>query len=144
MPNTKPFVAAAVLCEKVLVDEEGVPSLIRVVDTYKIDLPKELPAGTGAVAKFTAFFAIRSGDVVGKSELSIKLRNPDGKVVNIPQKWPVLLGGNEQGANLKLEFGLPIVYGLYWLDLYWNGDLLTSAPFRLGPMSPATPPTGAS
>jgi hypothetical protein len=45
MPNTKPLVAVATLCEQILGEKDGVVSVIRVVDTYYVEPPKGLPAG---------------------------------------------------------------------------------------------------
>jgi hypothetical protein len=49
MPNTKPLVAVATLCEQILEEKDGVVSVIRVVDTYHVEPPKDLPAGKVAV-----------------------------------------------------------------------------------------------
>ena len=39
MPNTKPLVAVATLCEQILEEKDGVVSVIRVVDTYHVEPP---------------------------------------------------------------------------------------------------------
>ena len=130
MANTKPYVAAALLCEKVLHDADGVASLIRIVDRFTIIVPK-LPSNIAPSVELTGYFALKSGEVRGTSEITLKLRKPDGQVVDVPNKWPITLNGDEHGATVTLHLGLPPVWGLYWLELHWNGELLSSAPFRL-------------
>lgn len=135
MANTKPYVAVACVCEKVLLESDGVASLIRVVDTYHLQMPEtapELPTNVKAVVELTAFVSVKSGDVIGQHEIGLVLRMPDGK--STPrQKWPVVLNGGEHGANLKMDFRLPQPpqLGLYWFDVLWADDILTSIPFRL-------------
>ena len=130
MRNKKPFVSAAAICESVLQDKDGVVSLIRIVDRFTLRIVP-LPPGEVPTLQLRAFFGVKSGDVKGRSELSVKLRKPDGNTVQLPQKFPIVLNGEEHGANLTLTFGMPVIFGLYWLDLYWNDEMLTSAPFRL-------------
>jgi hypothetical protein len=131
MENTKPLVTAAVICDQAIIDAEGVASLIRLVDKITFSVPPNVPPNITPSIQLLAFFSIKSGALRGKSELSIKLRRPDGTVAEIPEKWWVVLNGDEHGAQLKLTFGLAAKAGLYWLELYWNGEFLAATPFRL-------------
>lgn len=105
MPNTKPYVAAACVVERVLIEPDSVVSLIRIVDTYHLDIPEPLPQGFRAALSVTVFVAVKSGDVTGQHEIGLVLRKPNGQTGE-PQKWPVVFTGGEQGANLKLDFNL--------------------------------------
>lgn len=136
MRNNKPLVAVACLCEKVLREEDGVLSAIRVVDTYFI--PQTAPAG--AAVSLTALICLKSGDVEGKSEISFRLTAPDGKEVGAPPTYPILLEGREHGANLIVQLGLPAAnLGHYMLDVLWNGEPLVGIPFKLVQQTPPTP-----
>src|SRR5712692_2849992 len=125
MPNTKPYVSVACVCEKAIIEPDNVTSLIRIVDTFHLQVPAgPLPPGVGGVVGLTVFVAIKSGDVTGQHEIGLVLRKPTGKR-EPTQKWPVVLTGGEQGANLKIDFNLVLKgeatdFGLYWFDVLWG------------------------
>ena|SRR5689334_413866 len=127
----KPFVQIACVCEKVLHEKDGVASLIRVVDTYTMELPKDVPAGFTLATQLTAFVSLKSGDVIGQFPVGLRLNQPNGKALPT-REMPVEFKGNESGANLQIEFALanPAV-GLYWIDVLWGDEILTRIPFRL-------------
>ena len=132
MPNTKPYVSVACVCEKVLQEKDGVLSAIRLVDTFHLQPLPGAPADAKGILPLTALVALKSGDVTGTFELRMQVRSPSGKVVDIPEKWPVILAGGEQGVQLVMQFHLPVPeFGLYWFDVLWNGDVLTSFPLKL-------------
>ncbi len=141
MPTPKPFVQIACVCEKVLIEPDNVPSLIRVVDTYTLNTPTEPPPGFKTGAKLTAYVSLKSGDVIGNFEVGLRLIPPDGKGHPV-KKWPTEFRGNEHGVNMKIEFTLEDPqFGLYWFDVLWGDDVLTRIPFRLR-TKPAEEPTG--
>ncbi len=148
MSNTRPFVGAALVCEKVLHEKDGVLSVIRMVDTFYVEPLKQNVPGVVEGVELTALAMLKSGDVKGESEISFKFRTPQGITIDAPQKFPVLLNGGEHGANVIMRFNLPVpdasAYGLYWFDVLWNGDVLTSVPFKLvlGPREPAADKPG--
>jgi hypothetical protein len=74
MPNTKPLVAVATLCEQILEEKDGVVSVIRVVDTYHVEPPKDLPAGKVAVIALKLLLSLKSGDLTGSHEVRVALR----------------------------------------------------------------------
>lgn len=145
MPNTEPLVGAAVICERVLQETEGVNSLIRLVDRFTLtEVTLPVPQGVGVEGKpvqlidLTAFVMLKSGDIVGKSEAVIVMRHPvvDGKApktAKLPIKWELDLKGGEHGASLVAQFSMPVSAseGLYWFDVIWEGKKLTSIPLRL-------------
>jgi hypothetical protein len=132
MPTPRPFVQAACVCEKVLIEPDNVASLIRIVDTYTLRLPDETPVLPGVLGlDLSAFVSLKSGDVVGQFEIGLQLTDPEGSKQPI-RKWPVILNGGEHGANLRLNFVLANPkHGLYWFDVLWNDEALTRIPFRI-------------
>jgi len=121
----KPFVQAACICEKVLIEPDNVPTLVRVVDTFTLSVPSAVPPTV------TIFVSLKSGDVVGEFEVGLRLRSPDGED-HPPRKWPVELRGGEHGANLKIDVALAEPQpGLYWFDVLWGDEILTKIPLRL-------------
>jgi hypothetical protein len=130
MPTAKPYVQVACVCEKVLIEPDNVASLIRIVDTFFLNLPAP-QADFKAAVELTAFIALKSGDVVGEFEVGLRLTNPDG--VYLPtRRWQTEFRGGEAGVNLKIAFSLPeYKLGLYWFDVLWGDEILTRIPFRL-------------
>jgi hypothetical protein len=134
--NPKPLVQVACICEKVLIEPDNVPSLIRVVDTYTLELPgSEPPAGFRFGVNLTVFVSLKSGDVVGEFEVGLRLTAPDSTEHPV-RTWPVEFRGDEHGANLTIAFSLQEPkFGLYWFDVLWGDDVLTKIPLRLKPRS---------
>lgn len=129
--DAKPFVQVACICEKVLIEQDNVASLIRIVDTSTIELPTNPPPGVGILMDLTVFVSLKSGDVVGESEVGLRLIAPDN-VEHPVRMWPVEFRGNESGVNLRIALALQgPKLGLYWLDVLWKEEVLTRIPFRL-------------
>lgn len=132
MANPKPLVQAACLCESVLTEPDKVSSLIRIIDTIYLVLPENQPGGTIPQVFLRLYVSLKSGDVQGEYDIDILLRSPSGKSVAMPQKWHISFLGGESGATLTVNFGLPVKeFGLFWYDVIWNGEVLTSVPFKL-------------
>ncbi len=143
MPNSKPYVAVACICERVLKEPDGVASIIRIVDTYHLMLPDDTSSGAFPLSlTLTIFVSLKSGDVTGQHEIAIVLRQPNGKS-QPAQKSLVDLRGEENGVNVEIQFtlvgpaaGKPPEFGLYWFDVLWGNDVLTSIPLRLRRLEP--------
>jgi|SRR2546428_10834275 len=132
MAKPKPLVQVATICENVLTESDRVASIIRVVDTVYLTAPDGLPAGIEPVVQLKAFISLKSGDVTGEYDIDVVLRSPSGKKAGLPQRWHVSFLGNEAGANATLNFTMPVTeWGLYWYDVIWEGEVLTSIPLKL-------------
>jgi hypothetical protein len=137
MANTKPFVAVACFCENVLEEKDGVLSAIRIVDTYFIPpLPKgvEPPGGLHGVIALNGLITIKSGDVTGRGMLRLVMHKSTGEQSTLgpPEGWPMVLDGGEHGASLKIQMPLGVKnFGLIWVDVLWNDELLTRIPLKL-------------
>ena len=134
MAKPKPLVQVATICENVLTEPDKVSSVIRIVDTMYLSLPEglQLPEGEVGAVQLKVFVSIKSGDVTGEFDIPVILRSPSGKKVELPNKWHVSLHGGENGSTLKIEFILPVKeFGLYWFDVMWEGEALTSLPLKL-------------
>ena len=133
----RPLVQVACVCEKVLIEPDNVPTLVRVVDTLMLQ-----PAPPSAVPtnlQLTLFVSLKSGETVGDFEVGFRLNPPEGKDSQI-RKWPVEFKGGEHGAHLKIDFVLanPSL-GLYWFDVLWGDEILTRIPFRLKTTTTSAP-----
>ena len=134
MRNTKPFVQAASVCERILVESDGVASLIRLVDVFHIDfdsVPKV--EGVPPGMEFSIFISLKSGDLKGSFKLGIRLCRPEGKAEEI-NFIPVTLNGGGHGANIRMNGVItnPTI-GLHWFDLLWADEILTRIPLEVKP-----------
>jgi hypothetical protein len=140
MNNTKPLVAVAAGCEKVLWEKDGVLSAIRFVETFTLTEP----APEGMLLPLTLLVSLKAGEYTGKGELSLVMQAPDGARVPVPEKWPLSFCGGETGANVILNLAFSAQkLGLFWVEVLWNGELLTKVPIKLAqepsPHAPGQP-----
>jgi hypothetical protein len=122
-----PFVAMAVICDRVLQESGGVLSLIRVVDRFFVSgPPKEMPPISG-----TLVIALKSGFQRGKMYIKVRPRTPSGKALP-EQEFPVLFEGDDRGIGIVAPFALVVdEEGLYWFDVFAEENLVTRIPMRV-------------
>ena len=128
-----PHVVTAAICDRVLQEQDGVLSLIRVIDRLTVsasggpDLPSELPEG-----QITVNFAVmlRSGDARGRHPVSIAVETPDGRTLP-PQSLDVMFEGEDRGTNLLMQISVPGMEGVYWFTVSVNDRELTRSPLRV-------------
>jgi Family of unknown function (DUF6941) len=150
--HTGPHLQSAVLCEKVIESNEGVLSLINIVDQITQSAtgpepPQQMPAFMLKDLKLVVM--LKADQARGRYALKIRPQDPSGR--NLPIfEVPVQLGGGNSGMNIVTDIQLPIeLEGLYWFDVLFaaGGEedrLLTRLPLtvmyqpqRTGPASPA-------
>jgi hypothetical protein len=130
MKNTRPLVSVATVCEKVLTEKDNVLSCIRLVDIFR--MPPEAQSQPDVALPVSALIALKAGDFLGEGELSLVVETPDGTRNEVPTKWPLLFDGPLAGANVNFAFGIYIRHlGTTWVEVLWNGDLLTKFPVKL-------------
>jgi hypothetical protein len=138
MPNTKPFVQVACVCEKVLIESGNVPTIVRMVDTFNLNAPKDMPAGALGVTEVVALVGVKSGDVTGTHTVKLVLWYPDGKSVQLAEN-PATLNGGEHGHLMRYQLQLQVAdMGLHWIDVLWDDEELTRIPFKLLAATPET------
>lgn len=131
-----PYVTAALICEKVLQEKDGVLSAIRLVDRLEIKMQTTDPKLTihdvpPAGVQLAGLVCIKSGPFKGKGVLSIEGETPSGKVKPLGE-YPVNLEGDDNGQNVVLN----IVFatkedGLHWFTVRFNSTLLSKIPLRI-------------
>jgi len=138
-----PYLAAAVLCERVLTEQDGVNSLIRIVDriTHTArgpEPPLELQAFSYTLWLYLSF---KSGSARGVKDLSVRIQKPSGQSPSA-QTLPVHFEGeDDRGANIVLQLQLQIdVVGVWWFDITLDGVHVTRLPLRIIYLRQATPP----
>src|SRR5947208_9362047 len=87
-PLDGPFLQAALLCEKVLIEPDGVPSAIRIVDQLTIQRVQAEgePAGPEppAVMQLSLLVILKSGDAPGAYVIRVRGRAPSGRATDFP------------------------------------------------------------
>jgi hypothetical protein len=134
-----PLVAGATFCESILVEEKGMYSIIRMLDTITVtpaspDTPgRAAPALTGQpLVQAMLFVGLKSGDVRGKRTITLQLRSPSNEIKPIGDPVPVLFDGAESGVVLRVQVNLAVEeYGLYWAEVLSDNDLVVRVPLRL-------------
>ncbi len=124
-----PFVAMAVLCQRVDRQPDGTVDVIGVVDGVAIDQPEVLvPGQDGPVVSLTALVSVRAGDLRGRHALSVRGQYPSGSDGPSVAR-PVDFTDSTPGATLAIPLELELDgAGTYWFDVYCNDRLVTRIP----------------
>jgi hypothetical protein len=135
--KAKPFVQAAVFCEQVVIDADGVANAMRIVDTYYVnEVPPNAPPGMIRGIEVQGLISLKSGDVVGPRTIMLIAEDPlgDRREVSPAGGWQVSFKGGAHGVSIKLDFGLPVnQFGVCWFDLLADGELITRMPLVTQP-----------
>lgn len=151
--ETGPYLTAALLCEKVLNEADGVKSLIRVIDRITVNAVGPPPPGTPPpIFPLTLFIAFKSGSARGPMNVTVRIDRPSTDPNPEPlQKTVNFEGEGDRGVNLIIPIAFNAsVPGLWWFTVQLaepDGDPVTvsNVPLRViflqQPMPrPATPP----
>lgn len=131
------------LCERVLQEQDGVLTLVRVVDRHTRvatgpvgEVPDEMP---NVVVELTAAVILKPGDALGRYAIKIRPEKPSGQrlpAVEIPVHFEG--GQGDRGVNIVLPVALEVdEEGLYWFDVLWSDErggseeLLSRMPLRV-------------
>jgi len=142
MPVNGPYLKAALLCENVIEDKQGVLSLIRVVDRFMQTAvgpgaPTEMPPLTVSVV---AVLMLVAGEARGAHEIQLEIEKPSGLRQSLGSS-SVLFEGEDRGVNLVARMQLVLEsQGLYWIDVRLGDEVISRMPLRVvyGRMSPGT------
>lgn len=128
-----PHLQLAVFCEKVLVERDGVPSIVRVIDRFNISgNAPEMPPNQ---ISFTIFVSFKAGFYRGKASLKLSPIPPSGK--DLPaMTFPLLFeGDDERGVFIQANMSMVIQEeGLYWFDVSLQGLATQDIAFTRMPL----------
>ncbi len=128
-----PYIAVAVFCEKVLREQDGVLSAIRIVDRI---IQTAIGGGPQdevlpVTVNLTAFVALKSGSARGTHEVTVRPEKPSGMRLPVV-RISALLEGEERGTNIVMPMQFVAdEEGLYWFDIVIDEQLLTRIPLRV-------------
>lgn len=129
-----PYLSAAFFCERVLIEQDGVKSAIRIIDrvtrtVVHPDPPTEMEPFDYALSMFIRF---KSGRARGTQTLEIRGEKPSGE--SLPSRKISILfeGEDDRGVDsigmISIKFDQA---GLYWFDILLNDRRVTRIPFRV-------------
>lgn len=130
-----PHLTAALLCEKVLIEQDGVKSVVRIIDRFirtaiGQNPPEEMPPFD---VDLFLLVSLKSGRARGSHPLRIVIIKPPGGESNTVVNQTVLFEGEEdRGIDLINRMQLKIeLEGIYWFEIYLHEDLLARTPLRV-------------
>jgi hypothetical protein len=141
MSNPHPYITAALLCDKVLAEQNGTLSIIRLADRagyQQITVPGGLQGIEGArpVFQLSGLIALKSGPVTGEHTIKVVVENPLEKRTEI-HSVNLTFMGRDHGQNIILNMIIGIEHdGLHWFDVLFDGDILTRIPLVVAPEPP--------
>ncbi len=125
-----PYLAYAVICDRVLTEADGAISIIRVIDRFTIRGPSEKLTPTPLSFWLAVMF--RRGFQRGVMNLSLQPISPSERILPAMDAPLHFEGDEERGCSLAL----PVQFlaeedGLYWFDVKLAGQLATRIPLRV-------------
>ncbi len=129
-----PHLNAALLCEKVLQEKDGIISVIRMIDRITLTVNASLSPETLPPLPINLFALIsfKSGSARGRHTVKWVTETPSG--IRLPEQLlPVLFeGDNDRGVNLILNVNMIVDQeGVYWFEVHLEDQFLTRVPLRI-------------
>lgn len=126
-----PHVAIATFCERVMVEVDGMYSLIRIFDTMAVNASNDQLHSLPPVS-LNMFVLFKSDQATGTYNFQVKGYSPSGGEVLVGPGQPIVLGGEEQGSAVQAQIGIrPDAFGVYWFDILIDGQRVTRIPLRV-------------
>ncbi len=129
-----PYLLAAIICEKILVEQGGVKSAIRIIDRVTRTAvgphpPQEMEPFDH---EMTLLIKFKSGRARGTYPLEIQLVKPSGESPTPVRQTILFEGEDDRGidivTNMRIKFDQT---GIYWFNIILNDVRLTRIPFRV-------------
>jgi len=132
-PPKGPFVKAALFCEKVIEEKDGVMTFVRIIDKLMQTamgpaVPETLPPINHAM---TCIVMLNPGDAVGRHDFLVAVEPPSGFGKRTLGQGSVHFEGPERTTIIKIEMQMTFDQeGVYWFEVVLDqGAVLTRMPF---------------
>lgn len=132
-----PFVGAALLCERVLREQDEVVSVIRIIDQLGLRVsggPPELLAEARPETTIQGFLAFRPTVQQGSWMLRLDQVRPSGdRNRGAEASIPFNFTADEMSLQVVIDLTLIITGegGLYWFEVFLDDRLVTRMPLRV-------------
>jgi len=124
-----PMLQIAVFCERILEENDGVMSIMRIVDRVIISTDKdEMQPG---MVELGIVVAVKSGDAIGKRKVKLVGVDPKGEsIFQILSEFD--LKGAGHGTRIAKQIPIPVASpGMHWCDVYIDNQLHTKMPLDI-------------
>jgi len=132
--QTGPYLIAALICEKVLEEKDGVKSAIRMIDriTKRVTGPDPPQTMEPFIQNLFLLIRFKSGQARGVYPLRIVFVKPSGESPP-PLEISINFEGEEDRgadiiANMQTQFEMQ---GIHWFEIFLKNDFLTRIPVRV-------------
>lgn len=142
-----PYLSAALLCEKLLIEKDGVTSAIRIIDRVThtavgVSPPEEMEPFNYVL---TLVVTLKAGWAQGSYPMRIALVSPQGSSRDILKQTVFFEGGEDRGNSVVGQMAVRFdVEGIYWFEVLLGEQkserLLTRIPLRVIYLRTFTPP----
>ena len=142
-----PYLSAALLCEKLLIEKDGVTSAIRIIDRVTrtvvgVNPPEQMEPFDYVL---TLVVTLKAGWVHGAYPVRIALVSPQGESRDILKQTVFFEGGEDKGNSIVGQMAVRFeVEGIYWFEVFFGEQeterLLTKIPLRVIYLRTFTPP----
>ena len=145
--DSGPYLSAAVLCEKVLTEADGVKSAIRIID--RINHSPAVAETAAPMAPFdiqlSLLLKFKSGSARGPMSLEVRFTKPSGESPTPVQQTVNFEGEDDRGIDIVAGLRLKVDQaGLHWFDVYLEGERVTRVPLRVVYLPQIAPRTGSA
>jgi hypothetical protein len=129
-----PYLTAAFLCEKVLIEQDGLKSAIRIFDrtTRTVGSPAPPKEMEPFDYEFTVFISFKAGAARGPMPLRITLVKPSGDSSPPSEQQLYFEGEDDRGVEViaatRVKITMP---GVYWFLIYLENTPVTRIPWRV-------------
>lgn len=128
-----PWVTIAAICERPLVDTDGILSIIRIVDRIKLTTndPDVLAAPAPITVSALAMIVLTSGAAEISGVFALRVVSPSGLSSPgepLPLRFPK--AGATQRVTVNIELRVNEA-GIYWIDVLFSDRVLTRIPLEV-------------
>jgi hypothetical protein len=125
-----PYLLAALFCERVLTETNGIMSFIRIVDKWTVTGPDATMQPT--VIQTTLVILLKSGVHRGPIRVTITPTSPAGVIMAGITLPAVLEGDDDRGVAVIAPMAFPVQeWGLFWFEVAVDGASFTNVPLRV-------------
>ena len=143
--DSGPYLSAAIICEKVLSEADGVKSAIRIID--RINHSPAVAQTSAAMQPFdlqlSLLIKFKSGSARGPMSLEVRFSQPSGESPTPVQQIVNFEGEDDRGVDIVAGLRLKVAQaGLHWFDVYLEGERVTRVPLRVVYLPQLARPSG--
>lgn len=129
-----PYLSAAFLCEKVLVERDEVKSAIRIFDrtTHAAAGPTPPQQMEPFDYEFALFLRFKSGEARGPMQLRVTLIRPSGESPTPTVQQIYFEGEEDRGVDIVGRMRVRVTMpGVHWFIIHLDDEIVTRVPWRV-------------